>query len=246
MRICVVLVVLTSSALADTAAPARTDARTLPVHALRGPFASPEAYCATRRRDDGYARACRVVRRLAHTAAIEIGFVGGQRSVALAIEQRGWWIDEGADHGDILLDQDRGRGGFALLALEDDANGARLRGVQAHWHKPLTDAGDAGDVYYCFALEVYCHARDAGAPVCTDALPMAGRRDCGLAEARDAARFDGSRWDWQQTLRHSRDGVEIRRRAWRDFPTRFDGYGDGMRELATRARALAGVWAPIR
>lgn len=251
LRACLVLalasrVALARVALADVAPP--TPPRALPVHALRGPFASLEAYCAARRRRDPWVRDCSVARHTAHAAALVIRAGGDQRTAVLAIARGGWWIDEGADGHDLLYDGNRSRGGFALLAL-GDGNGdgdARLRAVQAHWHKGGTadePAFDDHDVYYCFALEVHCRLPGAGAPVCTDLLPVAGQRDCGLASVDDAASFDARRWDWQQTVRaRSNGGIEVRRLRWRRFPTRLDGYNDWMRDTVARARALAGTW----
>lgn len=233
LRALAVLLLLGAAAFADTAAP--PDARTMPLHRLRGPFASPEAYCARRLRDDDWLRACTVERRLARTAAIVTRALGGQRALVLAVEEGGWWIDDdGAPDGALFFDGNRGRGSFAILGLADA--GARLRGAQGQWHKSVSD-GD--DVYYCFALEVRCSVRD-GAPACTDPLPVAGRRDCGLGDEDDASRFDGARWDWRQQIRDDGAALEIRRRQWHAFPTRFDGYGDWMREMAARALALAG------
>lgn len=202
--------------------------RSLPLHALRGPYASPEAWCADPRRDREAERACVVVRRTAQTAALVVTYGGGQRGVMLAVEHEGWWIDEETG----LFDSNRGRGSFVVLGVAD--RGARLIGVQAHWHKSIDDGHD---VYYCFEVEVRC------ADVrCTDALPIAGRRDCGLGVADEVADFDATRWDWQQQVREIGGELDIRRLAWRDFPTRFGGYSDWMRDTAARARALAGRW----
>ena len=231
LRALFVLALLCARALADTATP--SDARAIPVHALRGPFASLEAYCAGRRRHDDWMRACVVARRLPHTAAIITHAGGGQREVLLAVENGGgWYVDE----RDVLFDGNRDRGGFVIVGLGDGGGGARLRGVQAHWHKPLTDDYDG---YYCFAVEVHCYLR-GGEPLCTDPLPVAGRRDCGLANEADARGFDATRWDWQQEIRDAGDGsrLEIRRLTWRAFPTRFSGYSDWMRETAVLARSL--------
>ena len=177
LRVLFVLALLCARALADTATP--WDARAIPVHALRGPFASPEAYCARRRRDVDWMRACVVARRLPHTAAIITHAGGGQREVLLAVENGGgWYVDE----RDVLFDGNRDRGGFVIVGLGDGGGGARLRGVQAHWHKSMTDDHD---VYYCFAVEVHCYLR-GGEATCTDPLPVAGRRDCGLANEAEA------------------------------------------------------------
>jgi len=233
LRAFVVLVLTSGAAFADTAAP--PDARTMALHRLRGPFASPEAYCAARLHDDDWVRACTVQRRLPHTAAVVTRALGGQRALLLAVEHGGWWIDDaGEPDGALLFDGNRGRGSFVLLGLADA--GARLRGAQGHWRKLLDDEGD---VYDCFALEVRCFLRD-GAPACTDPLPIAGRRDCRLGSEDDAPGFDPTRWDWRQELRDDGDALEIRRLRWHAFPTRFDGYDDWMRDTAARARALAG------
>ena len=212
----------------------------MPVHALRGPFATLEAYCAQRRRDDDWVRSCTVERRQAHTAALVTRAGGGQRAVLLAVESAGWWVDEGDDPSTgLLFDSARGRGSFVIVGLSDSNRGARLRAVQSHWHKSETDRHD---VYYCFALEVHCYSSPTGELSCTDGLPVAGRRDCGLGTDESAARFDATRWDWQQEITNTNDGkgLEIRRLAWRYFPTSFDGYTDWMRETAASALSLAG------
>jgi len=212
----------------------------MPVHGLRGPFASLEAYCAQRRRDDDWVRSCTVERQEAHTAALVTRAAGGQRAVLLAVEDAGWWVDEGEDPSvGLLFDGNRDRGSFVIVGLGDSNGGARLRAVQSHWHK---SESDGHDVYYCFALEVHCYASALGGLSCTHALPVAGRRDCGLGDEESAARFDATRWDWQQEITNTSDGkgLEIRRLAWRHFPTRFDGYTDWMRETAASALSLAG------
>jgi hypothetical protein len=233
LRALFVLMLASGAAFADTTAP--SDARTLPLHRLRGPFASLDAYCAQRRHDDDWVRACTVERRLPHTAAVVTRALGDQRTLLLAVEDGGWWIDETAGpEGILLFDGNRGRGSFVLLGLAD--RGARLRGAQGHWRKLLTDEGD---IYYCFALEVRCYTRD-GAPACTDPLPVAGRDDCRLGSEDDAPGFDATHWDWRQELRDDGDALDVRRLRWRAFPTRFDGYNDWMRDTAARALALAG------
>ncbi len=202
--------------------------RSLALHALHGPYVSPEAWCADPRRERDAERACVVVRRTAHTAALLVTYGGGQREVMLAVEQEGWWIDDKT----ALFDGNRGRGSFVVLGVAD--RGARLSGVQSHWHKSIDDGYD---VYYCFAVEVRC----AGVR-CTEPLPVAGRHDCGLGVADEAAGFAATRWDWQPQIRQLGEELDIRRLAWRDFPTRFGGYTDWMRATAARARALAGRW----
>jgi hypothetical protein len=227
----------------------------LPLHRLRGPFASLDAYCDQAQKEEQAMRSCAIDKRLPRTAAIVVTYGGGQRAVFLAVEEQGWWIDEGKDDpaGDpILFDSNRGRGGFVVRAIAD--GGARLSGVQGFWRKPGSEELERieqeekehpgkhsrGDEYYCFAVEIRCHA-DAAGPACTAPLPVAGRRDCGLGDANDATRFAARRgWDWQQQLREEGDELDVRRLRWRRFPTVFEGYTDWMHDLSERARTLAG------
>ena len=241
---------VTAPSNAPTAAQASRE-RTLPLHRLRGPFASVEDYCARRRRDDAtWVRSCDIVRRLPHTAAAEIRMSDGRRALLLAVEwgEHGdWWIDEGRrDSVGIFFDEGNparpsrfpvphGRGTFVLLGIDDGGGPARMRAVQSGWSL---------GTYYCFLFEVHCYFERKGDAYCTEPLPLAGRDECDLGDARGAHTFDASRWDWRQEFLERGDGsgIDIRRGAWRKFPTDLSdlNLSEWVRSTARTARALAG------
>jgi hypothetical protein len=229
-------------ARADISAPSAARRDVLPVHSLVGPFPSIEAYCEKSRHEDDGPTDCAVVRRHGHTAAVVLRWGKQLDVVTLALQDdAGWWIDEGT----ILSDGHRGRGSFVIDALGDQPGSARLRGVQSTWWKPSEAELEHSDhdIYYCAAFEVRCWTRPKG-PVCSDTLPVAGRRDCGLGGGEDEPKsFVNARWDWQQQIRDPADGtdIEVRRRAWRHFPANANGYGPWFEKVIDLARTLAGT-----
>jgi hypothetical protein len=178
LRACFVLVLSCTAASADTSTPSHARPhQATPMHALRGPFASLDEYCAQRHLDDDWVRECTVARRRPHTAALVTRTGAGQRSVLLAVESGGWWIDEGEERDwGLLHDDSRGRVTFEILGLGDGAGGPRLRGLEWTWQKPPDEHTD--ERYDCSTVEVRCASSRSGQPRCTKPLVVAEQRDC--------------------------------------------------------------------